>query len=89
MHSRHSSIYQAAEEWLDSFNDSECILTDSDEDGESFDCWYEYNSCLSFDFLDTNSKESKALERRKQPGAIIIKKQIIDKRMSGDVCCMF
>ncbi len=37
MHSRHSSIYQAAEEWLDSFNDSECILTDSDEDGESFE----------------------------------------------------
>jgi len=108
MHSRPSSIYRAAQEWLDSFDDSDVSSSYSDDDMDSID-----SSLGQGYFLDTlpeadtksydahagmnrflalygsslavQAKSDAPSTRRRPQQSVVLKKETVDKRMSGDV----
>jgi len=109
MHSRHSSIYRAAEEWLNSFDDSDSSAEFSDDDSYSLEsslgpgyfcdmvperdlkshqphAGMDLTVPHSLAILVPESDPGERQVRRRPQQSITIKKETVDKRMSGDVC---
>jgi len=110
VHSRDVSLYEAANEWLDSFGDSEDDTETEFDDSESLDstlgAGYFCDSVSSqsdyvsqphagtqlarysifIDFTVSKTRMS-SMSRNSRPEPLsIMKKEVVDKRMSGDVC---